>query len=206
MKNGISNKTIGRLSLYRRALYELFQKNVKNVFSHQLASSSGVTPAQLRRDLMSVRNIGSPQHGYSVEGLIESISNLLDASEPQLVGLVGAGNLGRAIIAYFAGRRPKLQIVAAFDKDPNKTHRLMHGCKCYPIEELPTVFSEKGITIGIITVPAEEAQGIAELLVRAGAKGIMNFAPSALRLPREIHVENMDVTTSLEKLAYFARN
>jgi redox-sensing transcriptional repressor len=205
MKNEISDKTIGRLSLYRRTLYELLQKGLKNVFSHQLASSAGVTPAQLRRDLMVVSNVGSPRHGYSVEGLIESISNLLDTPEPQLVGLVGAGNLGRAIIAYFAGRRPKLQIVAAFDKDSNKINRLIHGCKCYPIEELPAVFAEKRITIGIITVPAEEAQPVAELLVRAGVKGIMNFAPAALHIPPEIHIEKMDMTTSLEKLAYFAR-
>lgn len=205
MKKGISDKTIGRLSLYRRALYELLQKGIKNVFSHQLASSAGVSPAQLRRDLMVVSNLGSPQHGYNVEGLIESISKLLDASEPQFVGLVGAGNLGRAIIAYFAGRRPKLQIVAAFDKDPNKTNRLIHGCKCYPVEELVPVIVEKGITIGIITTPAEEAQAVAEILVRAGVRGIMNFAPAALHVPQGVYVEKMDMTTSLEKLAYFAR-
>lgn len=205
MKKHVSDKTIGRLSLYRRALYELSQKGVKNVFSHQLASSTGVTPAQLRRDLMAVSNIGSPQHGYDVQGLIESISNLLDASEPQFVGLVGAGNLGRAIIAYFAGRRPKLQIVAAFDKDPDKTNRLIHGCKCYPVEELVPVIMEKEITIGIITTPAEEAQTVAELLIRAGVRGIMNFAPAPLHVPQGVYVENMDMTTSLEKLAYFAR-
>ena len=205
MKNGVSNKTIGRLSLYRRVLYDLSQRSVKNIFSHQLAAETGVTAAQLRRDLMVVGNLGNPQYGYDVGNLLESIGKLLDAPEPQFVGLVGAGNLGRAIIAYFSGRRPKLQIIAAFDKDLGKTNRLIHGCKCHMIEELPTVFAQRGISIGIITVPAEEAQEIADMLVRAGARGIMNFAPIALHVPPGIYVENMDMTTSLEKVAYYSR-
>jgi len=205
MKNCIPDKTIGRLCLYRRVLYDLNLKKIRSVFSHQLAAETGVTAAQLRRDLMFVGNLGNPQHGYDVCSLLESVGDLLDAPKLQFVGIVGAGNLGRAIIAYFSGRRPKLQIIAAFDKDTSKTNRLIHGCKCYPIEELPNVFAEKGISIGIIAVPAEEAQGIAEMLVNAGATGIMNFAPVALRVPPDIHVENMDMTISLEKVAYYSR-
>ena len=187
-------------------LYELQNKNVKCVYSHQLANAVGVTAAQVRRDFMVLGYRGSPGKGYDVKKLIESIGSLLDAPETQRVALVGVGNLGMAVIAYFAGRRPKLQIVAAFDKNRKKTNRLIHGCHCYPVEELPAVFKKKIIRIGIITVPENEAQKVADTLVRAGAKGIMNFAPTPLLVPPDVHVENMDITTSLEKVAYFARS
>ena len=201
----ISSKSIGRLSFYRRSLYELSEKGIQNVYSHQLADAAGVSAAQVRRDLMVIGYTGSTRKGYEVEKLVESIGSLLDTPKPQNVALVGAGNLGKAVITYFSGRRPKLRIVAAFDKEPAKTNQMIQECWCYSVDMLNEVIKEQNIRAAIICVPEEEAQKIANSLIQAGVKAIMNFAPTSLRVPADIYVENVDISTSLEKVAYFAR-
>lgn len=201
----VSEKTIGRLSLYRRLLGTLLADGTRYVYSHQLAKLVGGTAAQVRRDVMAVGYNGSPVRGYDVQELIEAIRVYLDAPTLQGIALVGIGKLGRAIMAYFTGRRPNLSIVAAFDNDPYKADRVIHGCRCYVLEDLDRVVKEQGIRVAIIAVPATEAQAVADMLVRAGVAGILNFAPVRLQVPRHIYVEDIDMTMSLEKVAYFAR-
>ena len=200
-----SDKTIGRLSLYRRLLSGLLSDGVANTFSHQLASLAGVTAAQVRRDLMAIGYSGTTKRGYEVPELIDSIAQFLDSAQGQSVALVGVGNLGRAILSYFSGRRPHLSIVAAFDNDPYKINRVIHGCHCYSLEDLPEVVRKNNIHVGIITVPAAVAQSCTDSLVGAGVRGLLNFAPIRLRVPPSIYVEDIDMTMSLEKVAYFAR-
>ncbi|HSB70947.1 MAG TPA: redox-sensing transcriptional repressor Rex [Candidatus Methylomirabilis sp.] len=202
----IASKTIARLSLYRRAMHELLAEGRDYVYSHEIASLCGLTAAQVRRDLMSTGFTGSPNKGYSVGGLLQSIGRLLDDPEEERVALVGVGNMGRAILAYFTGRRPNLSIVAAFDQDPTQVKRVIHGCRCHPMEELEGVVRERGVKVAILAVPAKAAQAIAEQLVSAGVRGILNFAPISLRLPPEVYVEYLDVAISLERVAYFARH
>ncbi|MCX5772692.1 MAG: redox-sensing transcriptional repressor Rex, partial [Candidatus Hydrogenedentes bacterium] len=119
----VSGKTIGRLSLYRRVLYGLLADGERSVYSHQLAGFVGGTAAQVRRDVMAVGYTGSPTRGYDITELTRAIGNYLDAAQGQSVALVGVGNLGKAILSYFAGRRPRLSIEAAFDTDPAKVNR-----------------------------------------------------------------------------------
>ena len=205
MRTGtVSERTIGRLSLYRRLLNTLRAEGARNVYSHELAELAGSTAAQVRRDLMVVGYSGSPGRGYEIAGLLESLREFLDAPGGQGVVLVGVGNLGKALLAYFAGRRPNLRIVAALDNDPEKTGRLVHGCRCYPLEKLAGVIRRHGIRLAVITVPASAAQEVADRLVRAGVRGLLNFAPVRLHVPSGIHIEDIDMTTSLEKVAYFA--
>jgi redox-sensing transcriptional repressor len=199
------HKTIGRLSLYRRLLYGLEQSGTEHVHSHELAGLAEVTAAQVRRDLMVVGCPGTPRRGYAVGELIKGIGALLDSPRNEGVALVGIGNLGRAILAYLPGRRPRLDIVAAFDVNPAKVNRTLHGCRCYPVDKLEKIVKTKGIRVGIVAVPAGEAQAIADVLVRGGVRGVVNFAPVPLHVPTGVYVENVDVTTSLEKVAYFAR-
>jgi len=201
----ISSKTIGRLSLYRFLLDNLRQDGINTVFSHDLATAANCSAAQVRRDLMAINYSGSPVHGYQVNDLIENIDNFLDDPKGQRVALVGVGNLGRAILAYFRGRRPKLAIVAAFDTNPSKTERLIHGCWVYPLEQLADVIKEKDILVGVISVPVSEAQKVADMLVAAGVKGLLNFVPIRLRVPPTVYVEDVDMTMTLEKVAYFSR-
>jgi len=205
MPDRIPTKTIGRLSLYRRYLAEMLTDGVGNVYSHQLAQIAGVTSAQLRRDVMAVGYTGSPTRGYDVQGLMESIGQILDASTPQNVALVGVGNLGRAILAYFAGRRPNLRIVAAFDSNPEKCGRVIHGCRCYTMNELGKIAASEKINTAVVAVPSAQAQKVADALVANGFRGLLNFAPTHLRVPKTVYVENVDITTSLEKVAFFAR-
>ena len=140
------------------------------------------------------------------KNFLQSIRSFLDSPNRVGVALVGIGNLGRAIMAYFVNRRPKLSIVAAFDTDPDKINRVIHGCRCYPISEMEEIIKSQNIKIGIISVPAAEAQNIADSLVRAGINGILNFAPARLHLPPDVYVEDNDITTSLEIVAYHSRN
>ena len=110
-----------------------------------------------------------------------------------------------ALLSHIPSQSKNMAIVATFDKDPNKAGRVIQGCHCYPLEMLNQVFREKSILLGILAVPAPEAQGVADLMVRAGARGIVNFARVALRVPMNVYVENIDMTMSLEKVAFFAR-
>jgi redox-sensing transcriptional repressor len=201
----IPDKTIGRLSLYRRLLNRLHNEGMRYVYSHQLAILARVTPAQVRRDIMSIGYSGNPNRGYDVLELTESIGQSLDDPKGQNVALVGVGNLGRAILNYFSGRRPRLAIVAAFDNDEHKCERVIQGCRCYSIQQLSKVVKEQNISIGAVAVPAIEAQKVSDILVQAGIRGILNFAPVRLHVPANVYVEDFDMTTALEKVAYFAR-
>ena len=175
------------------------------MFSHDLAAESGATAAQVRRDVMAVGYSGSPTKGYEIAELAASIARFLDGECSQSVALIGVGNLGRAILAYFSGRRPNLAIVAAFDRDEHRVNRVIHGCRCYPVDVLQEKVAEVGIRTAIIAVPAGEAQTVADRLVRSGVRGILNFAPTHLRVPPNVFVQEIDITTSLEKVAFFAR-
>ena len=200
----ISEKTIGRLAVYRRLLNILSEKKTRWVHSHELAEMAKVTAAQVRRDLMAIGYSGTPIHGYDVGQLIKALRVFLDTAEPQGIALAGIGNLGQAILAYFAGRRPSLSIKAAFDTDERKTHRSLHDCACYPLREMPNVIRKMDIRLGVIAVPSSAAQGVADLMVEAGIRGLVNFAPVPLRVPDSVYVDNMDITTALEKVAFFS--
>jgi redox-sensing transcriptional repressor len=201
----LSDKVVGRLSLYRRLLSNLSRSGTKYVFSHELAVVAGSTAAQVRRDVMVVGHNGSPTKGYDVHELARSIGELIDGDQSQSVALVGVGNLGRALLPFFAGQRPNLSVVAAFDSDLEKVNRVTYGCRCYPMEEAARVIEEKSIRTVILAVPAGAAQQVVDTVVGAGVRGILNFAPARLRVPACVYVEDIDMTTSLEKVAFFAR-
>ena len=205
MPGTVSEKTIGRLSLYRRLLDNHLDEGKHSVYSHELARLAKVTAAQVRRDVMGLGYSGSPAHGYDVGELVKCISRLLDPANRQNVALVGVGNLGRALLAYFSGRRPNLSVVAAFDSDPVKFNRVINGCMCYPVEQISEIVEKLNIEIGIIAVPASEAQRAAEACVRAGMKGLLNFAPTPLHLPAGVYASDIDLAIALEKVAFFTR-
>lgn len=200
-----SERTVERLSLYRQLLIVQQSEKKGHIYSHQLAVMAGVTPAQVRRDLMVVGYTGSPTKGYDIRELIRGIAKFLDAPEPESVVLVGVGNLGRAILSYFSGRRPNLDIVAAFDSDPQKVDRLVLGCRCMAMNQMEEIITQHRVKTGIISVPASDAQTVADQLVRAGVCGILNFAPVPLWAPEGVFVEHIDMAVALEKVAYFAR-
>jgi len=201
----VPDKAVARLALYRHILTNLRAEGVRFVYSHDLAEQARASAAQVRRDLMSIPTSGSASKGYDVHALIEAIGRVLDAPGGDSAALVGLGNLGQAILSYFDGRRPKLSIVAAFDWDPQKTNRTVHGCLCYPMAALPEVVRKLGIGVGVVSVPARAAQQVADQMVAAGLRGLLNFAPARLRVPAGVVVEDIDFAMSLERVAYLAR-
>jgi len=154
---------------------------------------------------MVIGYTGSPGRGYLVKDLAESICSVLDGDEPAKVALVGMGNLGRAIVSFLRGRRSRLKVVATFDTDSRKTGRVISGCRCYEQDKIEEIVAGRQISVAVITVPSDVAQKVADRLVNSGIKGILNYAPVPLRVPDGVYLENRDVTTALEKVAYFAR-
>jgi redox-sensing transcriptional repressor len=202
----ISERTIARLSLYRRLLNVLQAEGVTHVFSRQLADLAGRTAAQVRRDLMVLGYSGSSARGYEVAELIQSLRQFLDHPAGQDAALVGVGNLGKALLTHFTGRRPNLAITAAFDSDPTKANRSINQCRVWAMDRLQEILRARDIRVAIIAVPPEAAQEVVDRLVEAGVRGILNFAPVRLRVPEDVYVEDLDMTVSLEKVAYFARD
>ena len=198
----ISPKTIERFSIYRRLL-ERYEG--ERVASQTLAELAGVTATQVRRDMMALGCMGSSSRGYLAAELRQAIGEYMDDPDGMNIALVGAGELGRSILSYFAGRHKKLRIVAAFDIDPWLTGRKLRGCESFSAEKMAEVIAEKNIRLAIIAVPPVAAQQVADVLVRAGVKGILNFSPATLNVPDKIFVEHNDITTALEKVAFFAR-
>ncbi len=201
----VSRKTVSRMSRYRRLLQSLQADGVESIYSHQLARHAVVSAAQVRRDLMEIGYSGSPNKGYDVAACIESITHFLDGPVRQEVVLVGAGNLGHAVLSHFADKSPSVAIVAAFDSDPALDDTLVHGVRCFGVARMEALVRDLGIQIAVLTVPGTAAQEVADVLVRAGVKSMISFAPTPLALPNEIFVEYMDITAALESAAYFAR-
>ncbi len=202
----LPEKTVERLSEYRRTLYNCLAKGKTHIYSHELAGLHNITAVQVRRDLMLIGYSSLKKKGYDAQELINVIGGLIDHEESLSVAVVGMGNLGRAITAYFNGKRPKLNIVAAFDVDPNKVNRVVAGVNCYHMKDLGDVVKRSNISIAIIAAPPDSAATVAELLVNAGIKGILNFTTVPVNVPESIYLEEYDMITSLEKVAYFVKH
>ncbi len=201
----LPDKTVERLSQYRRTLLIANATGKHHIFSHELAALLHITSVQVRRDIMLIGYSGTLRQGYDVKELIEIIGKIIDSKEGQKVAVIGIGNLGRAIIGYFSGKRTKLTVVAGFDLNPEKVDKAYAGVWCYHFDKLTEIIKKENITIAVLTVPASEAANVAELLVMAGIKGILNFTPKPINVPSNVHLEEYDMITSLEKLAYFVK-
>ncbi len=201
----LPERTVERISAYRRSLLNCLAEGKTHIYSHELAEMHHNTAVQVRRDIMFIGYSSMQRKGYDVRELIDVIGNILDSESGLNVAVAGIGNLGRAITAYFMGKRSKLNIVAAFDVDPNKVDRVISGVKCYSINQMQEVIVDKQISIAIITVPADQAREIAENLYLSGVKGFLNFTTVPLNVSPEVYIDEYDMITSLEKVAYFVK-
>jgi redox-sensing transcriptional repressor len=201
----LPGKTVERLSEYRRTLLECLNEKKNFIFSHDLAARLHITAVQVRRDLMLIGYSSVQRKGYDVRELIDKIGSIIDSGESLNVAIIGIGNLGRAVAGYFKGKRSKLNVVASFDTDPQKINKVISGVKCYPHSEMEKVIKELNIRIAIITVPPDYAREISEEAVRFGIKGILNFTTIPLNVPSWVFLEEYDMITSIEKVAYFVK-
>ncbi len=201
----LPHKTVERLSNYRRALLNI-PANKTHIFSHELASLIHITSVQVRRDIMLIGYSGTHRKGYEIGKLIDLIGKIIDSNEGENLAIVGFGHLGKAIIRYIKSQRTNLSLLAAFDIHPDKVGRSFYDVYCYHIEKLTKIVKEDNITVGIITVPAENAQQTAKLMEESGIKGILNYSSKPVNVSEDIFLEEINLITSLEKVAYFGKN
>jgi len=203
--NGIPEKTIERLSEYRRTLLSCHKQGITHIFSHILAAIHGITAVQVRRDLMLIGFSSDTKKGYDVKVLIDFIDGILDSDSPVNIAVIGMGHLGQAITKYFNGRGLKLKITAAFDIDPEKVGHTIDDIPCFHMNEFESQVEKMDISIVVVSSPTKVASSLVLPIINAGIKGVLNFTSAPLNFPQGIVVENYDITTILEKVAYFVK-
>lgn len=201
----IPEKTIERLSEYRRTLMSCDRQGISHIFSHILAGIHGITAVQVRRDLMLIGFSSDTKKGYDVKELIRFIGNILDSAEPMNMAVIGMGHLGQAITKYFNSKGLKLRIVAAFDIDPSKVGSEIMGIPCYDMKEFEERAEAENIDIVVLSSPTSAASKLVVPIINAGIRGVLNFTSTPLNFPKGMVVENYDITTLLEKVAYFVK-
>lgn len=199
---GIPDATVARLPVYHRALGVLAERGVPTVSSDALASSAGVTPAQLRKDLSLLGSYGTRGVGYDVDHLLAQIGQDLGLTLEWPVVVVGVGNLGHALANYggFAGRG--FRLAGLVDVDPERVGEVVAGTRVRPVSELRSLVESQHIQIGIIATPAASGQQVCDALVAAGVRSILNFAPVVLSVPVGVEVRHVDLASELSILAF----
>ena len=205
LRNNIPEKTIERLSEYRRTLLMCHRQGITHVFSHILAGMHGITAVQVRRDLMLIGFSSDTKKGYDVQVLIDYISRILDSETPINIAILGMGHLGQAITKYFNSKGLKLKITAAFDIDPEKVGHEIDGIPCYHMNDFEVKAEELDLSMVVVSSPTKVAPSLVVPIINAGIRGVLNFTSTPLNFPQGIVVENYDITTLLEKVAYFVK-
>jgi redox-sensing transcriptional repressor len=204
MKEAIPRKTIYRLSLYKRCLERLDHSEGATVSSDTLAKLAGVKPTQLRKDLGCCGQFGKRGLGYGVADLHAHISEILGHAKLQPVILVGAGNLGSALLRYEEGfAKEGFEIAAAFDASPKDEQSGGVKTPIFPLGRMGRFIAEHRVKMAILCVPGAVAQDVCNSLVSAGILAILNFAPIILHVPAEVIVNNVNLAIELESLSYF---
>jgi redox-sensing transcriptional repressor len=196
----VPRPTVDRLSLYLRELERLEAQDRGTVSSRQLGTAAGAAEAQVRKDLGIIGHAGQAGIGYSVPLLAEAIRQVIGVHRQWRAALVGAGNVGRALAAYRRFREEGFEIVAVFDEDAGVVGRTVAGMEVLPMAELAGAVKRESVGIGIIAVPPDSAQQVADALVDAGVQGILNFAPRRLRVAERVPTVDVDFRSALERL------
>ena len=199
----IPKATAKRLPLYYRYLRFLFDSGKKKVSSTELSEAVKVDSATIRRDFSYFGELGKRGYGYDVESLMKFFAKTLNEDELTNVALIGVGNMGRALINYRFHQSDSIRISAAFDVNEDIVGRIIDGVPVYSSEDLVQQIKEQHIEVAILTVPTPYAQGNVDRLVEAGVKGIMNFTPVRLNVPKYVQVQNVDLTNEMQTLIYF---
>jgi len=199
----IPRKTVYRLSLYYRALQRAKANRVETVSSAALAKAAGVKPTQLRKDLTYFGQFGTRGLGYNVEALSTCLTDVLGTTHLQPVILVGAGNLGSALLKYPGFAKEGFEVVAAFDAEPTRQRARDLGVQVLPMSQIKDFVRDQQVKMAILTVPSPVAQEVANDLIEAGIMAVLNFAPIILQVPDNVVVNNVDLAIELENLSYF---
>lgn len=193
--------TLKRLPQYLEVLYQFRRAGLKMVSATKIAVFTDVHMTQVRKDLAFTGVVGVPKVGHLVDDLIEAIEQCLNWNDTSSCFLFGVGHLGSALLGYHELSKKGLKIVAAFDVNPAITDSTINGVPVYPVERFENLAKRLHLHIGILTVPDEAAQQVAELMVSHGIVAILNFTPVKLQLPVDIIVESLDMSSSLAVLS-----
>lgn len=196
-KKGIPEPTLRRLPLYHHLLLQHLADGLDTISCSQIAEALKLDATQIRKDLAVTGIKGRPKVGYDLAALIEAVETFLGWNNIRKGFLVGAGNLGSALLGYSRFHRYGLDIVAAFDRHPDVIGRVIHGREVLHVSKLPHLARRMRVHVGIITVPADAAQEVANLMVSGGIRAIWNFAPTPVDVPEGVLVQREDLYSSL---------
>jgi redox-sensing transcriptional repressor len=201
MKKQVSKRTLNRLPVYLSLLQEKAKEGVEYISATTIANLLDLNHVQVRKDLSCAYSAGRPKVGYETTVLIADLQEFLDYNNTKNAVIVGAGDLGKALLGYNGFTSYGLNVVAAFDSDEKLCGTYVKGKPIYHISQMEDIMNSLDIHIGIITTPAKFAQMTCDNLVKYGAKGIWNFAPTSLTVPKGIIVQNENMATSLAVLS-----
>ena len=202
----IPRATAKRLSLYYRIFKRFNSEKIERANSKQIADAIGIDSATVRRDFSYFGELGKRGYGYDVESLLNFFKGILNQDTLTNVALVGVGSLGSALLNYNFHQDTNLRISAAFDTKPELANTVKSGIPIYPASEMQKQIKEQQIDAVILTVPSSTSQKVADQLVSVGVKGILNFTPVRLSVPKNVQVQNIDLTNELQTLIYFIKN
>jgi redox-sensing transcriptional repressor len=203
MASNIPDIVIGRLPVYLRALTRLMQEGQEVTSSHELGRRLGISSAQIRKDLSHFGGFGKQGTGYQIAYLIEQLRQVLSVNREWEVALVGAGDLGSALAHYRGFADRGFRIACVFDNSPQKVGTKIGEYTVLHTDEIPRVIRERGIQIAMIAVPAEKAQEVADTLIEAGIRAILNYAPMNLNVPASVRVQYIDPVVQLQRMTYY---
>ena len=201
MLQPVAEATLRRLPSYFRYLREVAAEGQAMVSCTQIAERFGQDPTQVRKDLQATGGVGKPRTGFEVKSLQRSIADYLGWNNTRDAFLVGAGNLGAALLGYEGFEPSGLNILAVFDSDPAKIGTRLGGKPVMDIARFGPLVRRMHVLIGILAVPARAAQEVADLMLASGIRGLWNFSPRKLKMPPEVVIENADLTPSLALLS-----
>ena len=199
----IPEMTVRRLSVYTRCLLQLEEDGVKTISSQELAERFNLNSAQVRKDLAYFGEFGVRGIGYYVSGLKAELHRILGLDRSWPIALVGIGNVGSALFLYRGFSRLGFRSVVVIDDDPTKIGREMDGVPIVASRDLAREIKARGVQVAVVAVPAESAQIVVDQLVTAGIKAILNFAPTRLKVPRDVRLKDVDLSIELETLSFY---
>jgi len=199
----VPDATVSRLPVYLRVLVELAGAGEATVSSEELADAAGLTSAKVRKDLSALGSYGTRGIGYDVAELIDAIRSTLGLTQHWSILIAGVGNLGQALARYKGFAERGFRVAALLDVDPKKVGTRVADLEVRHLDELPAIVRTEGVAIGVIATPAPSAQDVADRMVRAGIRSILNFAPAMLSVPEGVTIRKVDLAIELQILSYY---
>lgn len=204
LRRSAPKSVIKRLPVYLRILDNLIRRDVEIISSRVLSEETGFTAEQIRKDLAYFGAFGTRGTGYNTSYLREKLLRIIGLDKQTNLVVVGAGHLGKALTRYNIAKNPYVRVVGVFDASPHEVGSDIEGMTVKPMDELTEVIKGNKVRVAMVTVPADVAQGVVDLLVENGITAILNFAPTKLRVPDHVYVHNADLTIELQSLIYYA--